>query len=368
MMETRFPAAACVIAVTMSGGALAAPQSCESLASLQLPDTTITVAAVVAAGAFDPPGATPPIDTQRAASPARSRPPATRASRSKCGCPQAVGTASSSRLAKAALPVRSTMAALPMRCAGGMPAAPLTLATWEAMPIRAWPSAEGDRLRLARQAPAGRALQGHHPRPLRPRREARLLQLLLQRWPPGVDGGSALRQRLRRRAGRRTGQRLDASVRGIRLERTGTVEHAGRVSADQQAHRRAGRHACIVRCARRRGRRRGRGPAPLQVRPGDPRLPGRHRRARLPHAAAGGRRAQDHGRPAQPGDRPLDLPGLLHQRRRRVRARGRCGSRARRCRALRCRASSATPSSVAWCTRFRRPRRGTSRPSTSMAT
>src|SRR5687767_8533119 len=62
-METRFTAAACVIAALMSGGALAAPQSCESLTSLQLPDTTITVAAVVVAGAFDPPGATPPIAT-----------------------------------------------------------------------------------------------------------------------------------------------------------------------------------------------------------------------------------------------------------------------------------------------------------------
>ncbi|MEX0744498.1 MAG: tannase/feruloyl esterase family alpha/beta hydrolase [Phycisphaeraceae bacterium] len=42
----------------------AAPMSCESLAGLSLPDTTITIAAVVPAGTFDPPGAnTPPIDT-----------------------------------------------------------------------------------------------------------------------------------------------------------------------------------------------------------------------------------------------------------------------------------------------------------------
>src|SRR5205814_383849 len=34
-----------------------------SLANLILPDTTITVAAVVPAGTFDPPGPTPPIDT-----------------------------------------------------------------------------------------------------------------------------------------------------------------------------------------------------------------------------------------------------------------------------------------------------------------
>ena len=43
--------------------ALATPISCAGLASLRLPDTTITVAAVVPAGAFTPPGATAPIDT-----------------------------------------------------------------------------------------------------------------------------------------------------------------------------------------------------------------------------------------------------------------------------------------------------------------
>ena len=50
-------------AAVAASGAFAAPTSCEGLASLHLPDTTITVAAVVPAGAFDPPGATPPIDT-----------------------------------------------------------------------------------------------------------------------------------------------------------------------------------------------------------------------------------------------------------------------------------------------------------------
>jgi hypothetical protein len=43
--------------------ARAAQPTCESLAELHLPDTTISVATLVAAGAFDPPGATPPIDT-----------------------------------------------------------------------------------------------------------------------------------------------------------------------------------------------------------------------------------------------------------------------------------------------------------------
>ena len=38
-----------------------AGMACESLAGLSLPDTTITLAAVVPAGTFDPPGATPPI-------------------------------------------------------------------------------------------------------------------------------------------------------------------------------------------------------------------------------------------------------------------------------------------------------------------
>jgi len=51
-------------AVAASAQAIAArPMSCESLAGLSLPDTLITVAEVVPAGAFDPPGATPPVDT-----------------------------------------------------------------------------------------------------------------------------------------------------------------------------------------------------------------------------------------------------------------------------------------------------------------
>ena len=50
-------------AVLSSPRAGAAPAPCESLASLHLADTTITVATMVSAGTFDPPGPTPPIDT-----------------------------------------------------------------------------------------------------------------------------------------------------------------------------------------------------------------------------------------------------------------------------------------------------------------
>jgi feruloyl esterase len=63
MKETCFHAGASIAALLTCSGALAAPLNCESLASLKLPDTTITVAASVAAGAFTPPGATQPIDT-----------------------------------------------------------------------------------------------------------------------------------------------------------------------------------------------------------------------------------------------------------------------------------------------------------------
>jgi feruloyl esterase len=52
-----------IAAVVSAPTHAAAPMSCESLMGLNLPDTEITVAAVVAAGTFDPPGATPPIDT-----------------------------------------------------------------------------------------------------------------------------------------------------------------------------------------------------------------------------------------------------------------------------------------------------------------
>jgi hypothetical protein len=54
------------IAVATALGAFSVPaaaagMACQSLAGLSLPDTTITLAAVVPAGTFDPPGATPPI-------------------------------------------------------------------------------------------------------------------------------------------------------------------------------------------------------------------------------------------------------------------------------------------------------------------
>jgi feruloyl esterase len=54
---------AVVVAAVSAPAYAEKPMSCESLASLSLPDTTITVAALVPAGSFDPPGAPPPIDT-----------------------------------------------------------------------------------------------------------------------------------------------------------------------------------------------------------------------------------------------------------------------------------------------------------------
>ena len=56
MKETHLPLAASIVAAIVSSGAMAGPRTCESLASLQLPDTTITVAATVAAGGMPPIG------------------------------------------------------------------------------------------------------------------------------------------------------------------------------------------------------------------------------------------------------------------------------------------------------------------------
>src|SRR5206468_4259549 len=71
--------------------------------------------------------------------------------------------------------------------------------------LRPRPSGEGHRLRLARQAPAGRALEGHHRSLLRRVDQAFVLQLLLERRPPGADGDPALPRGLRRRPRRRAG-------------------------------------------------------------------------------------------------------------------------------------------------------------------
>ena len=62
-MKLKISVLTFALAGALGSSAQAAPASCESLASLVLPDTTITVAAVVPAGTFDPPGPTPPIDT-----------------------------------------------------------------------------------------------------------------------------------------------------------------------------------------------------------------------------------------------------------------------------------------------------------------
>lgn len=54
-------AAAIAAGVAIAAPSAGTPVSCEELAGLSLPDTTITLAQVVPAGTFDPPGATPPI-------------------------------------------------------------------------------------------------------------------------------------------------------------------------------------------------------------------------------------------------------------------------------------------------------------------
>jgi feruloyl esterase len=69
-MTSKLTAACALLAgLCLASPALARgkPVSCEGLASLSLPDTTITVAETVPAGAFDPPGPTPPIQIQVAA-------------------------------------------------------------------------------------------------------------------------------------------------------------------------------------------------------------------------------------------------------------------------------------------------------------
>jgi len=60
----KTPALAAAALLLMAASAPAPAQvPCASLAGLALPDTTLTTAEMVPAGAFDPPGATPPIDT-----------------------------------------------------------------------------------------------------------------------------------------------------------------------------------------------------------------------------------------------------------------------------------------------------------------
>jgi hypothetical protein len=63
-MKLSISVLALSVAAALAFPAHAGPASCESLATLVLPGTSISVAAVVPAGGFDPPGPTPPIDVK----------------------------------------------------------------------------------------------------------------------------------------------------------------------------------------------------------------------------------------------------------------------------------------------------------------
>ena len=236
--------------------------------------------------------------------------------------------------------------------------------------LRARPSGEGGRLRLARQAPAGGALEGHHPRVLRTARSkhsyfsscsngGRQALMEIQRFPQDYDGVLV-------GAPANDWTHLFA---GFVWNEQALVQHArARICAPSKLAAVQAATLAHVRCDGRRRRWRGRGPAPLQVRSGQSRLSRGHRWSELSHAAAGDCGAQDHAGAAQSAHRTTDLPRLLHERRGRGGLLAAVDHRSRDSPARRCRASSATPSSAASWMRSRRPACGTSPASTSTAT
>ena len=124
--------------------------------------------------------------------------------------------------------------------------------------FRAGPSGKGGRLRVASKTSASRSLQGHHHRFLRGSDPALVFQLVLERGASGSDGSPAFSGRLRWRARGCAGQRLDASLRRLRMERAGALRDDGCVRKREQARRGPGGHARNMRRTR-RSRRRGRG-------------------------------------------------------------------------------------------------------------
>ena len=120
-------------------------------------------------------------------------------------------------------------------------------------PLGARPSGEGSRLRLPRHPRDDTDSEGRDPDVLRQGTARLVLCELLERGPPGADGGAAIPGRLRRAPRRRAGERLDASAHERRLRRAGHHQrrrqlHSTEQAADYRARgrgrlRRAGRRA-----------------------------------------------------------------------------------------------------------------------------
>jgi hypothetical protein len=118
-MELRAVGALALSTISLiSAQTFAAPASCESLASLQLPDTTITTATVVPAGTFNP-----AIVTTACRVAGSIRPTSDSDIRFEVWMPTTGWNGKFLSAGEGGSPAQSTTAALAARCAAATPAA-----------------------------------------------------------------------------------------------------------------------------------------------------------------------------------------------------------------------------------------------------
>ena len=248
----------------------ASPATCEGLAKLALPATTITSALSVAAGPLTLPQG-PPADVpafcrvigldqalRRLRHPVRGLAAGVRMERQVQGAGNGgfAGAMNLRIMARAVAKGYATAATDTGHRADG------TDASWALGSPR-----EGRRLRVPGHPRDDGRRQGDRGRVLRPAGAARVFPRLLERRSAGPDGSAALPGRLRRHHRGRARQRLHASPRPGRLEPAGHGSRSRRLHPGLQGAGHRGGHARAMRRQGRSRRRRGRRPVGMPIQP-----------------------------------------------------------------------------------------------------
>ena len=233
-----FWCAAIIAAIAHAPLLSGAGRTCEDLSSLALPQTTITAAKPVAAGAFVPPG-----DGGRGAEAMKDLPAFCRVAATLDADQrfrhQGRSVAAGLRLERQVPGGRQRrVGGFDRLCSDGRRArarlrdqlAPTPGTAGRRRELRAGTSREANRLRLARRARDDGESEGDDRRALRRGAEALVLERLLGRRQAGAQGGAALPGGLRRHRRRRARRRLDGPrVAAMRVAATVHEDEASNI-------------------------------------------------------------------------------------------------------------------------------------------